>query len=355
VEAFEQFLAAPDPVAHRVAVDDDPVAAVEDLLEAVKRQMVAILGDHQIGEQAGGGDRPGNDAILRRHLRGENRSLHRLAARLLGGEGNRPHRPADHQPLEVPGQEMDLLGLLPANDAPLGSRLRAGALALGQVDLDGLLGQVLGEAHPLARLLATGLLEDEGGFGARLLDDRCGLEALEEELELLGVELLALAAEELRLELFELPLGILAAAALFEMPPALFVQQSPAFLDEALALVQRTLERSDLGVELGCGGGGDGLRIRHARHDATGIFVRTPSTSRGLLFRYHRRGCACFKSRPPRSMASCSCGMVAERCEASQSHRNRPDSRRLVQIQSPDPSQSSTLMRLRAALQKTKR
>ena len=64
VEATQKFGDSPHPVAHRVSIDDDLVTAVEDLLETIKRQVVAVFGDHQIGEQSGGGDRSGDDAIF---------------------------------------------------------------------------------------------------------------------------------------------------------------------------------------------------------------------------------------------------------------------------------------------------
>jgi hypothetical protein len=51
--------------------------------------------------------------------------------------------------------------------------------------------------------------------------------SFEEELQLLGIHLFAFAAEELSLEFFELPLGILAAAAFFE-------EETPSFLERAL-------------------------------------------------------------------------------------------------------------------------
>ncbi|MBP6785769.1 MAG: hypothetical protein KA152_18385 [Verrucomicrobiales bacterium] len=69
-------------------------------------------------------------------------------------------------------------------------------------------------------------------------------------MELLGVHLFALAAEELRLELFELPFGILAALAFF-------VEETMTLLDETLALLQCTLEGGDFAVECDCGGSVD--------------------------------------------------------------------------------------------------
>lgn len=97
--------------------------------------------------------------------------------------------------------DKDLLGLLPADGAALGSgRYADRSAALGQVELVDFPGQIVRETHPLARLLALGLLNDGGGVRARFINDRGGLEAFEEELQLLGIELPALAAEELRLE-----------------------------------------------------------------------------------------------------------------------------------------------------------
>ncbi len=64
VKATQKFGDSPHPVAHRVSIDDDLVTAVEDLLETIKVQVVAVFGDHQQGEQSGGGDRSGDDAIF---------------------------------------------------------------------------------------------------------------------------------------------------------------------------------------------------------------------------------------------------------------------------------------------------
>jgi len=64
---------------------------------------------------------------------------------------------------------------------------------------------------------------------------------------LLGIELFALAAEELGLQLFELPLGILPAAAFIEMPAAFLLQLSLALLNQLFPRPQRALERRDFG------------------------------------------------------------------------------------------------------------
>jgi hypothetical protein len=137
----------------------------------------------------------------------------------------------------VSGDEVDFDRLFPTDEAALGSGLRAGPLALGQVELKDFLGQVVGEEHPLARLLAFFLLDDEAGVRAGVVNNGGGLKAFEKELQLVGIHFLALAAEELRLEFFELPLGVLAAAAFFKMGLLLFGEEALAFLDEARAFL----------------------------------------------------------------------------------------------------------------------
>ena len=77
--------------------------------------------------------------------------------------------------LKCPGDEVDFGRLLPTDEAALGSGLRAGPLALGQVELEDFLGQVVGEEYPLARLLRPGLLD--GGVLPGLVENRGGLEA----------------------------------------------------------------------------------------------------------------------------------------------------------------------------------
>lgn len=103
---------------------------------------------------------------------------------------------------------------------------------------------------------------------------RCGLEAFEEELKLLRIELLTrcalpsgclrqsisaalrftLAAEELRLEFFTLPLGLLVPLAFFGK--------------KAIAFQQCALERGGFGLQFGCGGRGDAVWIARTDHDA---------------------------------------------------------------------------------------
>src|SRR5690606_921025 len=146
------------------------------------------------------------------------------------------------------------------------------------------------------------------GVRAGVVNYGGGLKAFEKELQLVGIHFLALAAEELRLEFFELPLGVLATAAFFKMGSLLFGEEALAFLDETLDVRSDAAEHfrsgfdgSELGEEFVCGESVDVLLIARSIHDAMGIFVRTGSSSRGLPFRYHRRGCVCFRSRPPRS------------------------------------------------------
>ena len=120
--------------------------------------------------------------------------------------------------------------------------MRAGPLALGQVELEDFLGQVVGEEHSLARLLAFFLLDDEAGVRAGVVNYGGGLKAFEKELQLVGIHFLALAAEELRLEFFELPLGVLAAAAFFG-------EEALAFLDEALDVRNDAAEHFRIGFD----------------------------------------------------------------------------------------------------------
>lgn len=82
---------------------------MEDLLEAVEGQVVAVFGDHQISEQSGGSDRSGDDAIFGGQGCGDHGCLHRQLAGLLRGGWNRPHRAADDEPLEVPGTKLILI------------------------------------------------------------------------------------------------------------------------------------------------------------------------------------------------------------------------------------------------------
>ena len=211
------------------------------------------------------------------------------------------------------GDEVDFDRFLPADEAALGPGLRAGPLALGKVKLEDFLGHVVGEEHPLAGHLRFGFLDDKRGVLPGFVDDGGGLEAFEEERQLLGVHLFALAAEELRLEFFELPLGVLSSAAFLKMTLSLFGEEALAFIDEALDVRSDVAEHfrigfdgSELGEEFVCGESVDVLLIAREYQDAIGNFVRTGSSSRELLFRYQRRGFASFKSRPPRSIASCS-------------------------------------------------
>lgn len=88
------------------------------------------------------------------------------------------------------GDEVNFDRLFPTDEAALGSGLRAGPLALGQVELKDFLGQVVGEEHPLARLLAFFLLDDEAGVRAGVVNNGGGLKAFEKELQLVGIHFL---------------------------------------------------------------------------------------------------------------------------------------------------------------------
>jgi len=66
-QRFQQGGGLADPVGHGGAVEVEPFA-IEDLALAVKRQMVGILADHHMGEQAGAGTAAFDRARGRRGL-----------------------------------------------------------------------------------------------------------------------------------------------------------------------------------------------------------------------------------------------------------------------------------------------
>jgi hypothetical protein len=107
-------------------------------------------------------------------------------------------------------------------------------------------------------------------------------------------------------EFFELPLGVLAAAALFKMTLALFAEETTAFLDETLALQQFTPKRGDFDLQFGCGGSVNAKSFSMQISGFHGHLCQDRSGFVRVAFRYQRHGCACFKSMPPSRIASCS-------------------------------------------------
>ena len=121
-EGFQQGSRLADPVGQGRAIQIEALA-VEDLALAVKRQMVGILADQNVGEQA----RTGTAALDRARRQ---RGLHEAFA---AGAGKARPDNAVHD--EAAGNVFQLLGHILADPAQAPAAISAGVGAWGQLDL----------------------------------------------------------------------------------------------------------------------------------------------------------------------------------------------------------------------------